>query len=45
MEPVWHAARSADQRSQRHMNWIEVNGTSLRYELSGSGKTMLVLVH
>jgi 3-oxoadipate enol-lactonase len=27
------------------MNWIEVNGTSLRFELSGSGKTMLVLVH
>ena len=26
------------------MNWIEVNGTSLRYELSGSGKTTLVLV-
>jgi 3-oxoadipate enol-lactonase len=27
------------------MNWIEVNGTSLRFELSGSGKTTLVLVH
>jgi 3-oxoadipate enol-lactonase len=27
------------------MNWIEVNGTSLRYELSGSGSTTLVLVH
>ncbi len=27
------------------MNWIEVNGTSLRYELSGSGKTTLVLIH
>jgi 3-oxoadipate enol-lactonase len=27
------------------MNWIEVNGTSLRYELSGSGATTLVLVH
>jgi 3-oxoadipate enol-lactonase len=27
------------------MNWIEVNGTSLRYELSGSGNTALVLVH
>ena len=27
------------------MNWIEVNGTSLRYELSGSGKSTLVLVH
>ena len=27
------------------MNWIELNGTSLRYELSGSGKTTLVLVH
>ena len=27
------------------MNWIEVNGTSLRYELSGNGKTTLVLVH
>ncbi len=27
------------------MNWIEVNGTSLRYELSGSGPSTLVLVH
>ena len=27
------------------MNWIEVNGTSLRYELSGSGKSTLALVH
>ena len=27
------------------MNWIEVNGTSLRYELTGSGQTTLVLVH
>jgi 3-oxoadipate enol-lactonase len=27
------------------MNWIEVNGTSLRYELSGSGPATLVLVH
>jgi 3-oxoadipate enol-lactonase len=27
------------------MNWIDVNGTTLRYELSGSGKTTLVLVH
>jgi 3-oxoadipate enol-lactonase len=27
------------------MNWIEVNGTSLRYDLSGSGPTTLVLVH
>jgi 3-oxoadipate enol-lactonase len=27
------------------MNWIEVNGASLRCELSGSGKTILVLVH
>jgi 3-oxoadipate enol-lactonase len=27
------------------MNWIEVNGTSLRYELTGSGPTTLVLVH
>ena len=27
------------------MNWIDVNGTSLRYELSGSGKSTLVLVH
>ena len=27
------------------MNWIEVNGTSLRHELSGGGKTTLVLVH
>ena len=27
------------------MNWIEVNGTSLRCELSGAGKTTLVLVH
>ncbi len=27
------------------MNYIEVNGTSLRYELSGEGPTTLVLVH
>jgi len=27
------------------MNWIEVNGTSLRYDLSGGGRTTLVLVH
>ena len=41
---VWHPARAPDQR-RNAMNWIEVNGTSLRYELSGSGKTTLVLVH
>jgi 3-oxoadipate enol-lactonase len=27
------------------MNWVEVNGTSLRWEESGSGPTTLVLVH
>jgi 3-oxoadipate enol-lactonase len=27
------------------MNWIEVNGTSLRYDISGGGATTLVLVH
>ncbi len=27
------------------MNWIEVNGTGLRYELSGSGPATLVLIH
>ncbi len=27
------------------MNWIDLNDTSLRYELSGNGKTTLVLVH
>ena len=27
------------------MNWVEVNGTSLRYELSGSGPTTVVLIH
>ena len=27
------------------MDWIEVNGTSLRYELSGAGDKALVLVH
>jgi 3-oxoadipate enol-lactonase len=27
------------------MNWIEVNGTSLRYDLSGSGPSTLVLIH
>lgn len=27
------------------MNWIEVNGTSLRYELTASGPSTLVLVH
>ena len=27
------------------MDWIEVNGITLRYDLSGSGKEVLVLVH
>ncbi len=27
------------------IDWIEVNGTSLRYDLTGDGKTTLVLVH
>ena len=27
------------------MNFIEVNGTALRYELSGSGASTLVLIH
>lgn len=27
------------------MNWIEVNGTSLRYDVSGDGPSTLVLVH
>ena len=27
------------------MPWIEANGASLRYELSGSGKDVVVLVH
>lgn len=27
------------------MDWIEANGTSLRYELSGTGDKVLVLVH
>jgi 3-oxoadipate enol-lactonase len=27
------------------MDWIEVNGTALRYELSGEGASTLVLVH
>ena len=27
------------------MNWIEVNGTGLRYELSGDGPATLVLIH
>jgi 3-oxoadipate enol-lactonase len=27
------------------MNWIEVNGVGLRYELSGRGPTTLVLIH
>jgi 3-oxoadipate enol-lactonase len=27
------------------MNWIEVNGISLRYDVTGSGPTTLVLVH
>jgi 3-oxoadipate enol-lactonase len=27
------------------MNWIEVNGTALRYDLSGSGPSTLVLIH
>ena len=27
------------------MNWLEANGTSLRYDLSGAGPTTLVLIH
>ena len=27
------------------MNWIEVNGTALRYDISGDGPSTLVLVH
>jgi len=27
------------------MNWMEVNGTALRYDLSGAGPTTLVLIH
>src|SRR6202040_4161 len=27
------------------MNWIEVNGAGLRYELSGGGPSTLVLIH
>jgi 3-oxoadipate enol-lactonase len=27
------------------MNWVEVNGTSLRYEMTGAGATTLVLIH
>jgi 3-oxoadipate enol-lactonase len=27
------------------MNWIEVNGTGLRHEVTGSGPTTLVLIH
>lgn len=27
------------------MNWVEVNGTSLRYDISGEGHSTLVLVH
>jgi 3-oxoadipate enol-lactonase len=41
---VWHSSWKSGQRRES-MNWIELNGTSLRYELSGSGKTTLVLVH
>jgi hypothetical protein len=28
-----------------HMNFIEVNGTALRYEFSGAGANTLVLIH
>jgi 3-oxoadipate enol-lactonase len=27
------------------MDWIEVNGTRLRYDLRGAGERVLVLVH
>src|ERR1700753_259699 len=27
------------------MDWIEVNGTSLRYDITGTGPSTLVLVH
>src|SRR5499426_1520906 len=32
-------------RGARAMEWIEANGASLRYELSGSGRDILVMVH
>ena len=35
----------AEREGTFGMNWIEVNGTSLRCELNGSGATTLVLVH
>ena len=27
------------------MDWIEANGASLRYDLSGSGRETVVLIH
>ena len=38
-------AACAGDRGGQVMDWIEVNGTSLRYELSGAGEKVLVLVH
>ncbi|MGH7156270.1 MAG: hypothetical protein ACREF3_20290, partial [Acetobacteraceae bacterium] len=37
-------ARVAIQRSDA-MDWIEVNDVSVRYDLTGTGPTTLVLVH
>ena len=37
--------RLRQTRGVNAINWLDVNGTALRYELSGGGKTMLVLVH
>src|SRR5471030_1461292 len=35
----------SNQEGTFAMNWVEVNGTSLRYDITGSGPTTLVLVH
>src|SRR5580698_7534494 len=38
-------AKSPGMRERFSMNWMEVNGVGLRYELSGSGPSTLVLIH
>src|SRR5258705_7564442 len=39
------SAGSTNENGSSAMPWIDANGASLRYELSGSGKQTLVLVH
>jgi 3-oxoadipate enol-lactonase len=42
---VWQPNLIAKVEGTFVMDWIEVNGTSLRYQISGAGPSTLVLIH